>query len=134
MTTTMPAIRLEHALVEVRDLDQSLAFYRQLMPDWTIRWDGRTRGDQWVHFGPPGEGRLGYLSLWQAGEEAAGDGGGLRISHLGFVHPDVRGLVAAAGRAGLAPAHPVIDDGVFRRVYFRDPNGHEVEFVQGPLT
>ena len=63
---TQPTVSLEHALIDVSDLDRSLRFYRQLFPGWTIRWDGRNvDGSRWVHFGPPGDGRPGYLSLYE---------------------------------------------------------------------
>ena len=37
-------IHLEHALVDVTDMAESLPFYQRLFPDWTIRWQGHSRG------------------------------------------------------------------------------------------
>lgn len=128
-------VRLEHALLDVRSLDEALTFFRALLPGWDVRWDGRALGYNWVHFGPPGEDRPGYLSLWEQ-PDARPDGrddGAVRIRHLGFVHPDVRGLAARLAAQGIRPTDQV-DDGRFRRAYFADPNGHQLEFVEGPLA
>jgi len=126
----MSQIHLEHALLDVADVGRSLDFYGALLPDWRIRWEGRTmEGERWVHFGPPGGGQPGYLSLYELpGEPPAGDEG-LRIEHVGFAHPDVDALVARLSPSGIRPSERV-DDGKYRRVYFSDPDGHELEFVQ----
>ena len=129
------SVSLEHALLGVHDLEATLRFYRRLFPDWTVRWQGQTRdGAPWAHFGPPGEGRPGYLSLPQkpdAGPAAAAgrSPAGMRIEHVGFAHPDVGALVSRLQAAGVVPSDRAEDDR-FRRVYFVDPNGHELEFVQ----
>jgi catechol 2,3-dioxygenase-like lactoylglutathione lyase family enzyme len=124
-------VRLEHALLCVRDLERSLAFYRRVFPEWGIRWDGRVAGDAWVHWGPPGDGQPGYLSLSQAADPAGtlSHTGSRGVDHIGFAHPDVAGLVARLTPLGIAPADRTEDDR-FRRVYFRDPDGYKLEFVQ----
>jgi len=127
MNTT---VHLEHALLDVTDLGKSLAFYREVLPDWIVRWEGTTmEGSRWVHFGPPGEGQPGYLSLYETPGAVRADGDGLRIEHVGFAHPDVEGLVARLARGGIDPGDRV-DDGKYRRAYFVDPDGHDLEFVQ----
>lgn len=121
---------LEHALIDVSDLDRSLGFYRTLLPDWVVRWEGRTmEGTRWVHFGPPEEGQPGYLSLYEIPETQRTPDGGLRIEHVGFAHPDVNGLVGRVSALEVSPADR-IEDGGYRRVYFKDPDGHDLEFVQ----
>ena len=129
----MSNIYLEHALLDVRDLETSLAFYRKLFRDWTVRWQGHTgEGAPWVHFGPAGEGRPGYLSLPEKPQARSADADSLarlRIQHIGFAHPDVEELVSRLDAAGIQP-HDRADDGRYRRVYFVDPDGHELEFVQ----
>ncbi len=126
-------IHLEHALIDVADLDRSLPFYRSLLPGWTIRWEGRSReGNRWVHFGPAGGGRPGYLSLYEtpdAGAAGTRTGNAVRIEHVGFAHPDVDALAERLGSAGISPKDRM-DDGKYRRVYYADPDGHELEFVQ----
>ena len=126
----MNEIHLEHALLDVTDLDRSLGFYRKLLPDWVIRWEGTGGGTgRWVHFGPSGDGQPGYLSLYETPGAKAGDDSGLRIEHIGFAHPDVAALVERLTAQEIV-ATDRIDDGRYRRAYFADPDGHELEFVQ----
>jgi catechol 2,3-dioxygenase-like lactoylglutathione lyase family enzyme len=132
--SAMNAITLEHVNLNVLDLDRALAFYQRLLPGWVVRWDGRTStGERWVHFGPAqAHGQPGYLSIYQdAAATKAGEGTdrAARIQHLGFAHPDVDALVAALAGAGITPTDR-LDDGAYRRAYFEDPSGHEVEVVQ----
>lgn len=122
-------VHLEHALLDVTDLDRSLGFYRKLLPGWVVRWEGSAEAGRWVHFGPPGDGQPGYLSLYETPGAKPGDGSGVRIEHIGFAHPDVAGLVERLSREEI-PATDRIDDGRYRRAYFEDPDGHELEFVQ----
>jgi catechol 2,3-dioxygenase-like lactoylglutathione lyase family enzyme len=121
----MDAVHLEHALVDVQNLEKSLQFYRSLLPGWGVRWEGQT----WIHFGPSGDGQPGYLSLYETPAAGQAEGDGVRIEHLGFAHPDVEGLVKRVAALHLWPTDTV-DDGKYRRVYFVDPDGHTLEFVQ----
>lgn len=132
MNQTTP--HLEHALLDVSDLSRSLDFYRELLPDWTVRWSGSTdRGARWIHFGPAVGEQPGYLSLYEipGASLAAGpaEGESLAIEHVGIAHPDVNALVGRLDRAGIRPVDRT-EDGAYRRVYFADPDGHEIEFVQ----
>jgi catechol 2,3-dioxygenase-like lactoylglutathione lyase family enzyme len=123
--------RLEHAFLYVRNVERSLAFYRRLFPEWTIRWDGGGSGRRWVHWGPPGDVQPGYLSLCEIDDPAAerSPDGSIAVDHVGFSHPDVAGLVERLASAGIAPSERTEDER-FRRVYFKDPDGHKLEFVQ----
>lgn len=122
-------VTLEHANLNVTDLARALAFYEQLLPGWVIRWEGRTHaGDRWVHFGPAAGHQPGYLSLYEE-RSAASLAAGLRVQHLGFAHPDVDAHVAALATHGIRPTDSA-DDGAYRRAYFEDPDGHELELVQ----
>lgn len=127
----MGEVHLEHALLCVRDLERSLAFYRRLFPEWGVRWDGRSAGEAWVHWGPPGDGQPGYLSLYEVADPAVtvSPAASRGVDHIGFAHPDVPGLVARLASVGVTPADQTADDR-FRRVYFRDPDGYKLEFVQ----
>ena len=128
----MSNVHLEHALLDVSDLNRSLAFYRKLIPDWTVRWEGPAAdGGRWIHFGPPdSEGQPGYLSLYEIPDAGpAGDDGRARIEHVGFAHPDVNGLVRRLEADGVRPTD-LVDDGRYRRAYYNDPDGHQLEFVE----
>lgn len=131
--TPQPALqdapRLEHLLLEVSQLDQTLAFWAILAPGWGVRWDGRPEGEPWIHLGPEGEGRPPYLSLWARGAVASPGRGGLRVRHLGFAVEALEPLLARAAAAGLVP-HELVVEGRHRRAYFQDPDGHELEFVE----
>lgn len=123
-------VTLEHANLNVTDLARALEFYGLLLPGWVTRWEGRTQsGDRWIHFGPPGETQPGYLSIYEERGAGPASGAGVRVQHLGFAHPDVAALVASLAPAGIRPTDTV-DDGAYRRAYFEDPDGHELEMVQ----
>lgn len=126
-------VRLEHALLDVRDLSRSLEFYGRLIPGWTVRWEGRNdMGGRWAHFGPPGEGQPGYLSLYELpGASPSGEGYGkkARIEHVGFAAADVEEMESRLAAEGITPSDRV-DDGKYRRLYYTDPDGHNLEFVQ----
>jgi catechol 2,3-dioxygenase-like lactoylglutathione lyase family enzyme len=131
MTRAIP--RLEHAFLTVRDLERSLRFYRTLLPEWEIRWEGTSRrGQRWVHFGDPRGAAGSYLSLHEMGSAKKSldvPYEYVRIEHLGVAHADVSEVVRRAREAGLHPTDEVDADG-FRRAYFQDPDGIELEFVQ----
>jgi catechol 2,3-dioxygenase-like lactoylglutathione lyase family enzyme len=50
------------------------------------------------------------------------------VRHLGFAVDDLTPLLARAQAAGIRP-HEVVEEGGYRRAYFQDPDGHELEFV-----
>ena len=126
----MQAITLEHVYLSVVDLDRTLAFYRRLFPDWIVRWEGKRQDGRWVHFGAAGDGQPSYLSLAEHLGAAAAMTPYTTVGpqHVGFAHPDVDALIAR-----LAPAikpTDYVDDGAYRRAYFQDPDGIELEVVQ----
>src|SRR5215510_10473542 len=107
----MTSIHLEHALLDVRDLGRTLSFYRELIPDWVVRWEGRTlEGTRWIHFGPAGDGQPGYLSLYETPQAETARDEGVRIEHVGFAHPDVDALVRRLAVRDIRPTERV-DDG-----------------------
>jgi catechol 2,3-dioxygenase-like lactoylglutathione lyase family enzyme len=123
-------IRLDHANLTVRDLDEAIRFLRTAFPEFRIRaeWSSGS-GERWVHLGTDET----YLALAQATRDAEpwvpyqGKPG---LEHLGFEVDDVeavRARLAAAGyRDSTVPnAHPHR-----RRVYFRDREGNDWEFVE----
>jgi glyoxylase I family protein len=125
-------IHLEHVFISIRDVETSLAFYRKIFPDWVVRWEGPSAdGGRWVHFGPKGDGQPGYLSLRESPGAPAPDPpyASLRIQHVGFAHPDVEGLRALLAKDGIEPDDSA-EDARYRRYYFLDPDGVELEFVQ----
>ena len=117
---------IEHVNLTVSDLDRSIAFYSDLL-DLHVRWKGPIDGDRLgAHVG---DDRF-YLALFQATTDGAVEHDYLKpgINHFGFVVDDLdaaRRRVEALG----ATVHLEADYDPGRRIYFLDPDGHEVELV-----
>lgn len=124
-------IRLEHANLVVRDLDDAIAFLQTALPDFRIRGEGKGwNGARWVHVGND----QSYLALSEATQEPAERwvpyAGKPGTNHLGFEVDDVEGirtrLLAAGYQDSTVPnSHPHR-----QRVYFHDAEGNDWEFVQ----
>jgi catechol 2,3-dioxygenase-like lactoylglutathione lyase family enzyme len=123
-------IRLEHANLVVRDLDETMRFLRTALPGYGIRHEGRVQGRRWVHFGDDD----GYLALSEATRAPAEPWvpytGRPGLNHLGFEVDDadaVRERLRAAGYedSTYPNAHPHR-----KRVYFHDREGNDWEFVE----
>jgi catechol 2,3-dioxygenase-like lactoylglutathione lyase family enzyme len=120
-------MRLEHVNLTVGDLDRSIAFYCDLL-GLSVRWKG-----------PIGDGRLGahvgdersYLALFQAATpgRVGLDYDRPGLNHVGFVVEDLDEARRRVEELG-ATVHyePSYEPG--RRIYFLDPDGHEVELVE----
>lgn len=125
-------IQLEHLNLVVADLGRSLAFYRAAFPHWHIRakgggeWYGKPR--TWVHFGDDYQ----YLALSDFGEGPNRDLAGHQVglAHFAFVVTDINAVIERLQAAGFAVDNPGAQEPWRRNVYFIDPDGFEVEFVQ----
>lgn len=123
---------LEHVNLVVADIDAMLHFYRAAFPHWRIRdegrgeWYGKPR--KWLHFGDD----YHYLALSDNGEgqnrELAGHSVGL--AHFAYVTNNLNAVIARLNNAGYAIAKPGADDPYRKNIYFIDPAGFEVEFVE----
>jgi hypothetical protein len=85
-------IRLEHANLQVRDVDGMIRFVRTAFPDFRIRREGKTwQGWRWVHVGSEDC----YLALNEATAEAAERwvpySGRPGLNHLGYEVDDAEG-------------------------------------------
>jgi len=124
------SVRLEHANFTVRDLDEAVRFLRTAFPEFRIRHEGREAdGSRWVHLGTD-ESYLALAEASQPGAPRAPYTGGPGLEHLGFEVDDAEGVRARLRAAGYRDstypnAHPHR-----RRVYFRDAEGNDWEFVQ----
>ena len=120
------AARLEHANMNVRDIDAMVKFLLTAFPEYRIRRDATgADGERWVHVGTDDT----YFALNQATAEPRGEGTP-GVNHLGFEVDDVEALrerLAAEGYkdSTFPNAHPHR-----KRIYFLDPEGTEWEFVQ----
>jgi catechol 2,3-dioxygenase-like lactoylglutathione lyase family enzyme len=124
-------IRLEHANLQVRDIDETVRFLQTAFPEFRIRGEGLTvQGWRWVHLGNDET----YVNLSHAPEApveprapySAKPG----LNHLGFEVDDAEGVRRRLAEAGYVDstfpnAHPHRT-----RVYFLDRVGQDWEFVQ----
>lgn len=125
-------IHLEHVNLIVRDIEETLTFYRAAFPHWTIRggdkglWSGKPRN--WVHFGDDYQ----YLAFGDngVGENRDLAGHQVGLAHFAFVTDDIKGIIKRLNDAGFAIAKDGMEDEYRENIYFLDPNGYEVEFVQ----
>lgn len=119
-------MHLEHMNMTVADVERSAAFYGRLL-GLRVRWRGTTEdGMPAVHVG---DDRC-YLALFQGqGHADWPDYGAVGLNHFGFVVDDLdaaRNRLEALG----ATVHHEADYEPGRRLYFRDPDGIEVELVE----
>ncbi|MBL4830390.1 MAG: VOC family protein [Aliivibrio sp.] len=125
-------IQLEHVNLVVSDIPKMLTFYQAVFPHWYIRdegkgeWSGKPRN--WLHFGDEYQ----YIALSDHGEgqnrELVGHQVGL--AHFAYVTHDIDGVIKRLNAVGFSIAKDGADDPYRRNVYFVDPAGFEVEFVQ----
>ncbi|WP_432455843.1 MULTISPECIES: VOC family protein [unclassified Agarivorans] len=123
---------LEHLNLVVSDLDATLKFYGAAFPHWYIRgqghqlWHGTPRN--WVHFGD----ETHYLTFNDSGrgENRSLTSNQLGLAHFAFVTDNIEALSQRLLQAGF-PIHNQGAATQYRKnVYFLDPDGFELEFVQ----
>jgi catechol 2,3-dioxygenase-like lactoylglutathione lyase family enzyme len=123
---------LEHVNMVVTDIPAALSFYQAAFPHWQVRdqgespWSGKPR--KWLHFGDDYQ----YLTFNDNGEgdnrDLAGHQPGL--AHFAFVTDNIDAVIERLADAGFAAAKDGADEPYRRNIYFVDPAGFEVEFVQ----
>ncbi|WP_298771948.1 VOC family protein [uncultured Shewanella sp.] len=125
-------IQLEHINLVVKDISTSLHFYQAIFPHWRIRggdkgsWYGKPRN--WVHFGDDYQ----YLSLNDSGEGENRNLSGHQVglAHFAFVTHDLQGIINRLKAIGYDVDKEGADNPHRENVYYIDPDGYEVEFVQ----
>lgn len=124
--------KLEHLNLVVSDIDTYLHFYRAVFPDWCIRgggestWYGKPR--RWVHFGNDKH----YLAISDHGEGENRDltGHSLGLSHFAYVTDEINAIIERLATAGYQPHDNGAGHPYRKNVYYIDPAGFEVEFVE----
>jgi catechol 2,3-dioxygenase-like lactoylglutathione lyase family enzyme len=125
-------ITLEHINLVVTDLEKSLTFYKAAFPHWRVRggdkgdWYGKPRN--WLHFGDDYQ----YIAFSDNGEGENRDltGHQVGLAHFAYVTNDLSGTIARLEAAGFAIHKDGMPDDYRDNIYFLDPSGYEVEFVQ----
>ncbi|WP_394172583.1 VOC family protein [Thalassotalea litorea] len=125
-------LHLEHINLVVKDLPSTLAFYQAAFPNWTVRggdndtWYGTARN--WIHFGDDYQ----YLTFNDNGQGDNRDltSNRLGLAHFAFVTVNLSALISRLANAGFEVAKPGADNPFRKNVYFIDPSGYEVEFVE----
>ncbi|GGA76239.1 glyoxalase [Neiella marina] len=125
-------MRLEHINLFVPDIQSVLAFYQAAFPHWSMRgegngdWYGKPR--YWCHFGDD----YNYITF---NSPSIGENRDLTTTSTGLAHFafEVSNLNEVIGRletAGYEIAKDGADSPYRNNVYFLDPAGFEVEFVE----
>ncbi len=125
-------MRLEHLNLVVKDISEALAFYKAAFPHWRIRsrgqaeWYGIERN--WVHFGDDEQ----YLTFNDdgSGENRDLSGHQTGLAHFAYVTDNLKAVMDRLEAAGFKIAKSGADNRFRKNVYFIDPDGFEVEFVE----
>ncbi|MHA7880276.1 MAG: VOC family protein [Saccharospirillum sp.] len=125
-------MHLEHVNLVVNDIARSLTFYRAAFPHWRVRtegdgqWHGKPR--HWLHFGDDHH----YIALSDNGEGDNRDLSGHQVglAHFAYVTRNLDAVIERLESAGFEVSNHGSEDPFRRNVYFIDPDGFEVEFVQ----
>lgn len=125
-------IRLEHVNLVVKDIAASLHFYQAAFPEWKIRdsgtaeWSGKPR--EWLHFGDDNT----FLTFNDNAETAARDllGHQAGIAHFAFEINNIKALQQRLQSAGFKHRIRGEDNPYRHNIYYIDPDGNEIEFVQ----
>lgn len=124
-------VHLEHANIQVQDVDATIKFLASAFPSFRVRHDsGKEDKERWVHFGDDNV----YLAINQATRPAAEPwqpySGRPGVNHLGFVVEDVLALRQRMLDAGYMETTITNDHPARKRIYFNDPEGNDWEFLQ----
>jgi catechol-2,3-dioxygenase len=128
---SMSIFRLNHAVLYVRDITESVAFYRDV-----LGFDYITGGDSFpgaAFLRAPGSTNDHDLGLFQIGSQAAASGAGrstVGLYHLAWEVDTLGDLEDLAAK--LAEANALVgasDHGTTKSLYAKDPNGLEFEVV-----
>lgn len=125
-------MHLEHLNLVVQDIQATLVFYKAAFPHWSIRGEGEQEwygvSRNWLHFGDD----YHYLAFNDNGTGGNRDlkTNQLGLSHFAYVTDDIEAVIHRLKVAGFEYAKTGQNTEFRKNIYFVDPNGFEVEFVQ----
>jgi catechol 2,3-dioxygenase-like lactoylglutathione lyase family enzyme len=125
-------LHLEHINLVVKDIPAMLRFYQAVFPHWFVRdqgkgeWYGKPR--QWLHFGD----NYQYIAMSDHGEGENRNLAGHQVgfAHFAYVTSNLSAVINRLQQAGFKIAKDGAEEPHRKNIYFVDPAGFEVEFVQ----
>ncbi len=125
-------VRLEHINLVVSDIEAMISFYKAAFPHWKIRdeddaeWYGKPR--HWLHFGDDFQ----YIALSDNGEgkNRQLEGHSVGLAHFAYVVDNLEEVISRLVNAGFEIAKDGAESSFRKNIYFVDPAGFEVEFVE----
>jgi catechol 2,3-dioxygenase-like lactoylglutathione lyase family enzyme len=123
--------RMEHANLCVRDVDGMIRFLETAFPEFRVRHDTmEADGTRWVHIGTDET----YIALQSNRGERTEPwkpySGSPGVNHLGYEVDDAEALRTRLSSAGYTDTTVPNQHPHRKRVYFKDPEGNDWEFVQ----
>lgn len=123
---------LEHVNLVVSDVPAMIHFYQTAFPHWKVRsegddeWHGKPR--HWLHLGDDYQ----YLAISNHGEGQNRnlDGYQVGLAHFAYSVDNLESIVERLVNNGYEIAKPGAENPFRKNVYFVDPAGFEVEFVE----
>ncbi|EOK5709638.1 VOC family protein [Vibrio parahaemolyticus] len=121
-------IQLEHINLVVKNIPEMLKFYQTAFPHWYVRDEGEGTWSGKLHFGDEYQ----YIAMSDHGEGENRDLGGHQVglAHFAYVTNNVDAIIKRLTDAGYPIAQPGADEPYRKNVYFVDPAGFEIEFVE----
>ena len=125
-------IYLEHINLVVNDIEKMLTFYQAAFPNWRVRdkgqseWYGKKR--TWLHFGDDNQ----YIALSDNGEGENRDleGHQVGLAHFAYVIDNLDAMIKRLSKTGFSIAKDGSSEPFRKNIYFIDPAGFEIEFVE----
>lgn len=124
----IPVTRLNHAVLFVRDVERSVAFYGE---HFGFKVVAREAGGRAALLRAAGSDNHHDLGLFEVGEQAPSPpDGAVGLYHLAWQVDSIDDLATARSELGAAGALVgTSDHGATKSVYGRDPDGHEFEVM-----
>ncbi|MGF1741888.1 VOC family protein [Vibrio profundum] len=125
-------IQLEHVNLVVKDIPEMLSFYQAAFPHWYVRDEGRGewygKARNWLHFGDEYQ----YIAMSDHGEGENRDLSGHQVGlgHFAYVTNNIDAVINRLAQAGFPIAKEGAAEPHRKNIYFMDPAGFEVEFVE----